>query len=121
MPEDFQGTFGQHVAESRKRIENQLRLDGETDEVALTEQAEAEAQFSEAHRWLVEHWGEQFPCPVCGNVQWTVSGLFHAPNGYLAFQVICRFCANTMSAVPAYADLEAPVLGEQLPLSGPDQ
>jgi hypothetical protein len=121
MPEDFDGTFGQHIAETRKRLENQMRLDGETDEVAITENAEAEAQFMEAQRWLVDHWGEEFECPVCSNVQWIVSGTLPAYNGYLSVQVTCRYCGNSMLAIPGVADLEAPVhKTQQLQLSTED-
>jgi hypothetical protein len=109
MPEGFEGNFSQHIAEARKRRENQLRLEGETDEVAITERAEEEAQFLEAQRWLVDHWGEEFECPVCSNVQWLVSNIFPAYNGFSSFQVTCRYCGNSMSVIPGHADLPAPI------------
>lgn len=109
MPEDFQGNFAQHIAEARKRRENQLRLEGQTDEVAITELAEQEAQFGEAQRWLVDHWGEEFPCPVCSNVQWVVSNVFDGHNGFLSFYITCRYCGNSMSVIPGQADLDAPI------------
>ncbi len=118
MSDDFEGTFGEHIERTRKRLEAQLReeAEGEPDDVAIAERAEAEAQFKEAHEWLLAKWGERFSCPVCRNVEWRVGPVFPTPAGFLGFSVTCRYCANTMSVVPAQADLEEPQLpDEQLP------
>jgi hypothetical protein len=113
MPEGFSGSFGEHIQEARRRREVDLRNEGETDDDAIAKQSEDEAQFSEAERWLVEHWGEEFPCSACSNVQWIVSNVFPAYNGLLSFQTTCRYCGNSMTVIPGHADLTEPILREQ--------
>jgi hypothetical protein len=110
MPEDFKGSFRQHIAETQKRLEAQYRdeAEGEPDSADIERRAEEEAQFVEAQDWLIDRWGEDFPCPVCRNTRWLVSTIVPAYNDFLSFYVTCRYCGNAMSVVPGNTDMDAP-------------
>ena len=120
-PADFLGNFAGYIARIQEDLETQFGDDaGQFDSV--TERAEAQAPFIAAQNWLVEKWGESYPCPVCRNVEWTVSDISPTilPAGFLGFYVVCGYCANAMQVVPGYAELEAPRLPDQQ-LELPDQ
>lgn len=114
-PQEFPGTFRQRIDATQSRLEAEYRgkASDDTDKDEIKERAELDAQYAEAHNWLVAKWGERYPCPVCRNVKWTVSPVFPAYNGFLSFQVTCRSCGNSMSVIPGHADLEAPTLAEE--------
>lgn len=59
-----------------------------------------EALVAAAIDWLEDRWGDQQPCPYCGNKEWTVgrpftaaliSGAAFTPH----FPVTCNQCGNT--------------------------
>lgn len=55
-----------------------------------------------AAQWVREKWGEDKPCPYCGDNHWGVDGTLlnlrpiQGGFGYLAFQVICSNCGHTV-------------------------
>ena len=113
-PSDFPGNFRAYIGRIQELLEVEYEGDpGEFETVA--ERAAAEAQFLAAHDWLVERWGERFPCPVCRNVEWTVSQVLPAarPTGFLSFHATCGYCGNTMQVVPGRAEMDAPRLPDQ--------
>lgn len=106
-PGDYPGDFGGFIEEIRRRLEAARGGDpGAFD--TLEERLAAEAPFLAARTWLRERWGEYYECPVCENVEWTVSGVGPAlrPSGFLTFSVTCGYCGNTMQVVPGYAEQE---------------
>ncbi|MGC1166623.1 MAG: hypothetical protein WA862_10995 [Solirubrobacterales bacterium] len=108
-PSAFLGNFGGFIEVVRKDLEEQYGDDaGQFESVA--QRAEAQAPIVAAQGWLIERWGDHFPCPVCENVEWTVSevGPAFRPTGYLSFHVTCGYCGNTMQVVPGIVSLEAP-------------
>ena len=111
-PSDFIGNFAGYIEAVQRELELE-RDDGDTRPVAL------EARFLAAQRWLVERWGEEFPCPVCRNTVWVVSDVAGGsrPTGYLIFFVTCAYCGNTMQVVPGVAHFVAPQAPQQQKLS----
>ena len=109
LPSEFRGNFGGFIAAVQKTIEK--AYEGE-DERPDPEALEADARFMAAQAWLVERWGMHYACPVCKNVEWTVSDVGPAirPAGYLSFFVTCGWCGNTMQIVPGNAVQDAPHL-----------
>jgi hypothetical protein len=113
-PADFLGNFQGYIEKIQEELEAQYGDDaGPYESVAA--RAAAEAQFTAAQNWLVERWGTHFVCPVCGNTEWTVSGVGPAirPVGFLSFYVTCGYCGNTMHIVPGRADQDAPIYGQE--------
>lgn len=120
-PSDFPGNFRAYIAHIQSELEAEYGDDAEPYE-SVSERAEAEAQFVAAQNWLVERWGEHFPCPVCKTNEWVVSQVGPAvrPAGYISFHVTCGYCGNTMHVVPGRAYLDTPQRSNQQPLF-PDQ
>jgi hypothetical protein len=121
-PAAFLGDFAGYIEKVREELEAHYGDDA-GQFTSVPERAEAEAPFIAARNWLVERWGEHFPCPVCKNVEWMVSGVGPAirPPGFLSFSVTCGYCANTMQVIPGYAELQAPRLPDQLQFPAPER
>jgi hypothetical protein len=122
-PNDFLGNFSEYVKQVQKDLEA-IFGDDPGPFATVAEHAEARAPSIAAQSWLVERWGEHYPCPVCRNVEWTVTEVARSEisAGFLAFYVICGYCGNAMRCVPGYADLEVPrVLDEQLQFPAPER
>ncbi len=121
-PSDFLGNFSGYVKQVRDELEAAA---WESDDPApfdtAAERLDAEASFFAAQDWLVERWGEHFPCPVCRNEEWIVSEVGPAlrPSGFLAFAVSCGYCGNTMQVVPGRAYLNEPAHKNQLQFPEP--
>lgn len=108
-PASFLGNFGGYIAAIREILEPQLGDDPGQFET-VQQRAEFEAGVIAAQNWLVERWGMHYPCPVCRNVEWTVSEIGPAfrPSGFLSFDVTCGYCGNTMQVVPGNAPMQEP-------------
>jgi hypothetical protein len=122
-PSAYVGNFHGYIESIQEELEAEYGDDAGAFE-SVAQRAEVEAQFVAARNWLVERWGERFPCPVCRNVEWTMSEVGPAlrPAGYLSFHVTCGYCGNTMQVVPGNAPMDAPRLpDEQLHFPAPDQ
>lgn len=120
-PAGFLGNFGKYIEQVEDDLEKHFGDDSGAFET-VKERAEARAPFFAAQAWLVERWGEHFPCPVCENTQWTVTEVGPSePAGLLGFFVVCEYCANAMRVVPGYASREAPYRSSQLHLPVPEQ
>ena len=107
---EFRGNFAGYIEALQQYLETSYGGDaGEYESVA--ERAAAEAPFLAAQSWLAERWGTHYPCPVCSNVEWTLSGVVAGPRpaGFLSFYITCGFCGNTMHVVPGRATQDAPV------------
>jgi len=117
-PSEFRGNFAGFIEALQQHLEDAYGGDaGEFESVS--ERANSEAQFFAAQMWLVEKWGPRYACPVCGNVEWTVSGVAAGPRpaGFLSFYITCGYCGNTMHVVPGRAEQDKPVHPtEQFPL-----
>lgn len=111
-PAGYLGNFGGYVEQVEKDLENHFGDDPGVFET-VQERAEARAPFFAAQAWLVERWGEHYPCPACQNIEWMVSEIGPAsrPAGFLSFVVTCGYCGNTMEVVPGRAVQSAPVYG----------
>jgi hypothetical protein len=122
-PSSFLGNFGGYIRKVKEDLEAAFEDDpGEYETVA--ERAGARAPFIAAQRWLIERWGEHYPCPVCDNVEWAVTEI--APSeiagGVYAFYVVCNYCGNAMRCVPGYAERNAPqVLDNEPPFPEPNR
>ncbi len=123
-PSEFRGNFGGYIERIQRELEDRYGDDAGNFETVV-ERAQAQAPYVAARNWLVERWGEFYPCPVCRNVEWTVSDVATAtrPQGYLTFSVICGYCGNAMQVVPGFAEMDEPRLPpqEELQLPAPDQ
>lgn len=122
-PSAFPQNFRGYITSIQEELEAEYGDDAGPFE-SVAQRAEIEAQFVAARNWLVERWGEHFPCPVCRNVEWTMSEVGPAPRpaGYLSFHVTCGYCGNTMQVVPGNAPMDAPRLhDEQLHFPAPEQ
>jgi hypothetical protein len=121
-PAQFVGNFQGYIQAVQKELEGIYGKDAGQFE-SVSERAELEAPIVASRTWLVERWGEQFPCPVCENVEWTLTEVSPTirPRGFLAFSVVCGYCGNTMDVVPGYAPMDAPRRYEQLHFPAPDQ
>jgi len=108
-PGDYPGDFGGFIEEIKR-----LLLEAHGDDAGLfttvQERVESEGPFLAARAWLRERWGEYYECPVCKNVEWTVSSIGPAvrPSGFLSFTVTCGYCGNSMQVVPGYAEMTKP-------------
>jgi hypothetical protein len=116
-PSAFKGNFGGYVEAIQAELESRYGEDAGSYE-SVSDRAGIEAQYVAARNWLVERWGDHFPCPVCRNEEWTVSGVGPSlrPAGFLNFHVTCGYCGNTMQVVPGNAQLDAPQRANQLQL-----
>jgi predicted RNA-binding Zn-ribbon protein involved in translation (DUF1610 family) len=121
-PSDFRGNFGGYIEQVQRELEAHHGEDSGSFPTVV-ERAQAEAPYFAARNWLVEKWGEHFPCPVCGNVEWTVSEVGPAvqPAAYLTFHVICGYCGNAMQVVPGQAYLDTPTIPQQLQVPAPEK
>jgi hypothetical protein len=119
-PSAFPRNFRGYIASIQEELEAEYGDDADGFE-SVADRAETEAQFIAAQNWLVERWGEHYPCPVCQNVEWTVSGVGMAlrPAGFLNFYVTCGYCGNTMQVVPGRAEQQAPHRPDQLQFPEP--
>lgn len=109
-PSEFRGNFAGFIDALQQYLEAEYGNDaGGYESVAV--RAAAEAPFLAAQTWLVERWGSHFACPVCRNVEWTLSGVAAGPRptGFLSFYATCGYCGNTMHVVPGRAEQDAPV------------
>jgi hypothetical protein len=66
----------------------------------LASEPDADRLLDGAIAWIRQKWGEERPCPYCGDSMWEVGMPFElaqAPSGAmaLAFPVICSNCGNT--------------------------
>ncbi len=119
---EFLGNFRGYIDRLKEQKLREIGDPGKFEDIA--ERAEFEASIEAAQNWLVERWGPHYPCPVCQNVEWTVSIVLPTlrPVGFLGFHVTCAFCGNTMQVVPGKAFLSAPIrVDPQLRLSEDDQ
>jgi len=109
-PSEFRGNFAGFIEAMQGYLEGTYGADAGGYE-SVTERAAAEAPFLAAETWLVEKWGSHFPCPVCSNVFWTLSGVAagQRPAGFLSFYATCGYCGNTMHVVPGRAEQDEPV------------
>jgi hypothetical protein len=115
-PSEFKGNFQGYIERLREILEPTYGEDSGPFQT-VADRAEAEAQYYAARNWLVERWGDHSPCPICQNVEWTVSWVAPAirPAGFLSFYVTCGYCGNAMQVVPGNAPMDAPrFAGEQL-------
>lgn len=108
-PSAFVGNFRGYIASIQAELEAEYGDDAGGFE-SVAQRAETDAQFVAARNWLVERWGERFPCPVCQNIEWTLSEVSPAvqPTGYFSFSITCGYCGNTMQVVPGNAPMDAP-------------
>lgn len=109
-------TFHDHIQATKEEIEEEYRKKGfNFPEAPL--QAEEEAQFRVSRSWVEDRWGDEYPCPVCGNIEWTLSPVRPVPGAnLLGFYVSCRYCGNAMQVIPGHAALDEP----KRPTSRPD-
>ncbi len=108
-PTEFRGNFSGYIEAIEQHLESTYEGDaGEHDSVA--HRAASEAPILAAQTWLVERWGTHYPCPVCSNVEWGLSGVAAGPRpaGYFGFYITCGYCGNTMHVVPGLAQQEDP-------------
>lgn len=122
-PANFLGNFGAYIEQVQKDLEAFFGDDADAFET-VAERAEARAPFIAAQMWLVERWGEHYPCPVCRNVQWTITEIHPSevpPERMWTFYVACGYCGNAMRCIPGYAEQNEPVLlDEQLHFPAPE-
>lgn len=87
-----------------------LQAAAKDDEFAAAAEQLEEALVAAAINWLEERWGDQQPCPYCGNKEWTVgrpftaaliSGAAFTPH----FPVTCNECGNTALINAVWAGL----------------
>jgi len=119
-PPSFRATFAAMSNVSAKSSKLDMpAIPGEFESVS--ERADFDSQYYAARNWLVERWGEQHACPICGNVEWTLSGVAPAirPTGFLSFHATCDYCGNTVHVVPGRATKDSPRrIDSQLELPG---
>jgi hypothetical protein len=108
-PAEYPGDFGGFIEEIKRRLRESHGEDAGLFDT-VEERVENEGPFLAARTWLTERWGEYYECPVCKNVEWTVSSIGPAirPSGFLSFAVTCGYCGNSMQVVPGYAEMENP-------------
>jgi hypothetical protein len=66
----------------------------------LAPETDAERLLDGAIAWVRQKWGEERPCPYCGDSEWEVGTPFELARGSsdavaLAFPVVCSNCGNT--------------------------
>ena len=81
--------------------EAQESVDQETSNLELAELQLREAFIDGAISWLAAKWGNDRPCPYCGNPEWTVSlpfNLLLESRNTLPphFSAVCTNCGNTV-------------------------
>lgn len=63
--------------------------------IATVDDTERETpqEVERVQQWLADKWGEEKPCPYCGNTSWFVDGRMAAIRAY---PVICSNCAHVV-------------------------
>lgn len=108
---DFRGNFAGYIEQVQRELET-LHGDDAGEFENVVERSQSEAPLVAARNWLEERWGHRYPCPVCGNILWTISEVAPSmqPGGFLSFSITCGFCGNTLHVVPGQALQDSPVL-----------
>jgi DNA-directed RNA polymerase subunit RPC12/RpoP len=100
---DYPGEHWERLlSEARKVARDELPDD--IDEETLDQRT----QWGARRQWVLERWGEYFPCSNCGNTEWWISDQGMIGPQVSAYPITCRYCGHTVLVSPELADLDEP-------------